>query len=75
MGLFYNGNKFQYAVPQQSLPFGELRRGSYYDALIRPVTVTPTRQYNNNQCVCKRCIIASGGFDRLSHRFYTKHYL
>ena len=32
MGLFYNGNKFQYAVLQRSLPFGEVRRGSSFNA-------------------------------------------
>ena len=31
MSLTYNGNNFQYVVPQ-SLPFGEVRRGCYYDA-------------------------------------------
>ena len=31
MSLVYNGNKFQYAVPQ-SLPFGEVRRGFSFNA-------------------------------------------
>ena len=39
MSLVYNINRFQNAV-SHSFPFGELRRGSYYDALNRPVTIT-----------------------------------
>ena len=40
MSLFYNSNKFKYAVPQQFFPFGELRRGFLFTPFNKVETIT-----------------------------------